>query len=199
MATLHAFHTAVFGNEFDVGGEDKRNDDYTKPSYLHHASPLSSSQSTAHRFLQALKSGDHTHHPRRRLVLVKGSIEAILPRCNSMINTAGTAVPLKHEDDDECDDGHDDVDVMQQAVDTLSGQALRVIAVAIAWIGHDDDGAWASLTSTSSSQPLLCFAGVLGIADPEREGVKQSIHDAKNAGIRVIMITGMLLIVQSIL
>lgn len=36
----------------------------------------------------------------------------------------------------------------------------------------------------------LCFIGLVGIEDPPRDGVKEAISICKNAGIKVIMVTG---------
>jgi Ca2+-transporting ATPase len=65
----------------------------------------------------------------------------------------------------------------------LSGEGLRVIAVATA--NPADDNLPDELTGFS-----LKLIGLIGLADPPRETVKNDIAICKQAGIRVVMITG---------
>ena len=72
-----------------------------------------------------------------------------------------------------------------QANDQMAGQALRVIAVAFKVVNNLPDE-----LSPEEFESDLTFVGLLGMIDPPREEVKQSLALAKNAGIRTVMITG---------
>ncbi|MFO7561603.1 MAG: cation-transporting P-type ATPase [Enhygromyxa sp.] len=63
---------------------------------------------------------------------------------------------------------------MQAAADELAGRGLRVLAVA-----RGDD-------SQAKLEPL----GLIGLADPPRESARESIAEARKAGIETVMITG---------
>ncbi|MCH3944214.1 MAG: cation-translocating P-type ATPase [Atopobiaceae bacterium] len=69
-------------------------------------------------------------------------------------------------------------------VEELSSQGLRVIAIAK---GEPVDEASVPEDITSCHLTLL---GVVGLADPPREGVEADIAECRRAGIRVVMITG---------
>jgi len=85
---------------------------------------------------------------------------------------------------------------MMQAVDALSAQALRVLAVAVCplkelpYDGTDPalsaDVKLAALKASSSWSLLGLFASI----DPARAGVAEAVVTARNAGIRTVMITG---------
>ena len=64
----------------------------------------------------------------------------------------------------------------------LSEQALRVIAVAFKKLDH--------LPERSQTESDLTFSGLIGMIDPPRDGVKESVATCRLAGIRPIMITG---------
>ena len=66
----------------------------------------------------------------------------------------------------------------------LSTQGLRVIAIATA-SPHCEEDIPASITHCR-----LTLLGLVGLADPPRESVKQDIAVCNRAGIRVVMITG---------
>lgn len=64
----------------------------------------------------------------------------------------------------------------------MANNALRVLALGIKKYDY--------LPKIEEIEKDLTFIGLVGMIDPEREGVKKSIEIAKNAGIRTIMITG---------
>lgn len=66
----------------------------------------------------------------------------------------------------------------------LSGRGLRVIAVAAAMPAGREE------VPTDISDNSLTLLGLVGLADPPREGVEKDIAVCTRAGIRVVMITG---------
>lgn len=70
-------------------------------------------------------------------------------------------------------------------VDSLSDAALRTLAVAYRPLGADED-----LAGAEQLERDLIFVGTVGIIDPPREEAAVAIAQARQAGIRVIMITG---------
>jgi P-type Ca2+ transporter type 2C len=69
------------------------------------------------------------------------------------------------------------------AVEKLASEGLRVLGVAKAKISSNE------LPEIQHDYNFE-FIGLIGLLDPIRSNVKQAITDCKNAGIRVIMITG---------
>jgi Ca2+-transporting ATPase len=96
------------------------------------------------------------------VVAIKGGAEAVLQICN----LAAKEMQL----------------LMQEAVD-MAATGLRVLAVARA----EYTGAqWPASPHSFDFK----FLGLVGLADPLRAGVQQAIQECKNAGIRVVMVTG---------
>ncbi|MCL2882167.1 MAG: cation-translocating P-type ATPase [Coriobacteriia bacterium] len=102
-------------------------------------------------------------HEGRLTIAAKGSPESILAICE--------LTPHERQAADE-------------QLRVLSERGLRVIAVASA---HP-----ASREALPASLPdcRLALAGLIGLADPPREGVAADIAQCQQAGIRVVMITG---------
>ena len=67
----------------------------------------------------------------------------------------------------------------------MAQKALRVIAVA-----YKDVDYLPSKIDSSNIENNLTFVGLIGMIDPPREGVKESVKTCKNAGIKTVMITG---------
>jgi len=103
------------------------------------------------------------------LVAVKGAPEAVLPVC--------ARIAAEREER-----GLEDEERGQwlERADQLAGEGLRLLAVA------DKEA------DTVEEEPYgeLCFVGVLGLADPPRNDVRDAIEECQRAGIRVVMVTG---------
>ena len=67
----------------------------------------------------------------------------------------------------------------------MADDSLRVLGVAYI----DIDLIPNKITSDNLEKNLI-FVGLIGMIDPPREGVKESIEECKNAGIKTVMITG---------
>ncbi len=99
----------------------------------------------------------------------KGAPEVIIEKCNKVyIN--GSIVSLS-----------DDIKrQILKANKKMGSEALRVLAFAFKEIK----------TQSEVSEENLVFLGLLGMMDPPRAGVKEALEDCRNAGIKVIMLTG---------
>ena len=95
-------------------------------------------------------------------LLVKGAPDSVLPRC------VGPQVA-------EAD----------RVVSTLADQGLRVLAVA-----RRDTASAVGATDPDLIEVDLELLGLIGLHDPPREGVRDSIAAARGAGIKLAMLTG---------
>ena len=68
---------------------------------------------------------------------------------------------------------------VQAEADRMASSALRVLALARRELAGDED-----------PETALTFLGLVGMIDPPRPGVKQAVAACREAGIRVVMITG---------
>lgn len=78
-----------------------------------------------------------------------------------------------------------DLEEVNRINETMSNDALRVLALGIRYWDEEPK----ELTSDVVEQNLT-FVGMVGMIDPPREEAKQAVAQAKEAGIRTIMITG---------
>jgi calcium-translocating P-type ATPase len=107
--------------------------------------------------------------PQGHMLYCKGAPETVLPLCDTTLEQ-GKLVPL-----DEA------VRIRLLATqEQMTEQGLRVIALAYRFLPHHG----------IQSESELVFAGLVGLLDPPRTGVKEAIATCHTAGIRVIMITG---------
>ncbi|MDR2957325.1 MAG: cation-translocating P-type ATPase [Coriobacteriales bacterium] len=102
-------------------------------------------------------------HEGEKIIAVKGSPERVFELCGMSVGELGLA---------DC------------KVDELSGQGFRVIAVASMVLTDEVD------IPDSLFDCQLRLEGLVGLADPPRETVKADIATCRQAGIRVVMITG---------
>ncbi|WP_017305181.1 cation-transporting P-type ATPase [Spirulina subsalsa] len=112
----------------------------------------------------------HDHSP--RVIYVKGSVEALLPRCSQTLNARGKTVPL-------------DPQPIEQEVETMAAQGLRVLAFARKIVPNQTHS-----VDHGDLESGLEFLGLQGMIDPPRPEAIASVHACHSAGIQVKMITG---------
>jgi P-type Ca2+ transporter type 2C len=106
----------------------------------------------------------------RKINYVKGAPEKIIERCDyEMIN--GSKVRIYEEDRKR----------LIKAYEDLAKKGLRVLGFAYKEVKELDQ---------ENAEQGLIFAGLQGMIDPPRKEVKNAIKQCKEAGIKVLMITG---------
>ncbi|TYZ64479.1 hypothetical protein PybrP1_003898 [[Pythium] brassicae (nom. inval.)] len=113
---------------------------------------------------------------------VKGAPNYILANCTRFCRADGSLSELSGAQHQQ----------IMDAVDHLSSQALRVLAVAIhplAAIPYAPDCDEIEEKFAALARPLVLL-GLVASIDPERDGVREAIATARHAGIRTVMITG---------
>lgn len=122
-----------------------------------------------------------------RLVCVKGALDSILKLCNYI-----------YKDGEVVEMAADDLDSISRLHEEMTSDALRVLALAY----RLPDGADATTDTNTNADANtaedrnhkyerdLVFAGMAGMIDPPRPGVKEAIATCREAGIATIMITG---------
>lgn len=110
----------------------------------------------------------------RPILVTKGAPDVLVSRC-TRIRVGMEVVPLDGSWRERI--GTD--------VEGLSNDALRTLAVAYKPLDHTEDAA-----SADDLERDLIFVGTVGIIDPPRQEAAAAVAEARQAGIRVIMITG---------
>ncbi|WP_225885235.1 cation-translocating P-type ATPase [Leptolyngbya sp. KIOST-1] len=106
-------------------------------------------------------------------LLAKGSVEALVARCDRLLTTEAQAVPL--------DDGGRDHILLQ--AERMASRGLRVLCFAAkAFHGHHIDH--------DDLKSGMVFLGLQGMIDPPRAEATRAVEACKTAGIEVKMITG---------
>ena len=109
----------------------------------------------------------HTTPDRKIISFTKGSTDELLSRCTH-IRTGGTVREITDED----------IQTIMAAMSEMSNEALRVLSLAVR------DG------NKDAVEQDLTYIGMIGMIDPERPEVVDSISTFKRAGIKTVMITG---------
>jgi Ca2+-transporting ATPase len=123
-------------------------------------------------------------------LLVKGAVESLLERSSYVQLADGSVVSI----DDQCRE------LLLQRLHEMSSKGLRCLGLAC----KDELGEFSDYyadthpahkklldpTYYSSIESGLVFVGVVGLRDPPREEVHKAIEECKQAGIRVMVITG---------
>ncbi len=105
-----------------------------------------------------------------RILAVKGNPVEVLAKCSGQISD-GIYAPLLEEDREN----------IEAENDGMAGDAMRVLGVAYALRGSED---------AAEDGNGLTWLGMVGMADPIRDGVKQSVKVFHQAGLETIMVTG---------
>jgi Ca2+-transporting ATPase len=109
-----------------------------------------------------------------RVVYVKGAAERLLSFSKYML-TGNGIVPL----------GHAEAERITQATVSMAKDAMRVIATAYVKLPSESEE-----LNAEDIRSNLVFVGLTGMADPPREEAREAIKLCRQAGIKVVMITG---------
>jgi cation-transporting P-type ATPase F len=118
-----------------------------------------------HMYMATLHAG-----PDGPVVYVKGSPDALLPRCVDQLDPRGALQPV-------------DVDALRAEVARLAARGLRVLCIARRRPASPDRVAHEDVRE-------LTLLGLAGMIDPPRPEAKHAIAQCHRAGVKVKMITG---------
>ncbi|CAN0863730.1 Calcium-transporting ATPase 2, plasma membrane-type [Linum grandiflorum] len=104
----------------------------------------------------------------------KGASEIVLACCDKVIDSRGEVMPLEGSS----------LTFLKDTIDQFAGEALRTLCLAY----KDVDGGFSPNDAIPESG-YTCI-GIVGIKDPVRPGVKESVAVCHAAGIAVRMVTG---------
>ncbi|KAB5526602.1 hypothetical protein DKX38_020449 [Salix brachista] len=104
----------------------------------------------------------------------KGASEIVLAACDKFIDSNGVVAPL-----DEASTNH-----LKDTIESFASESLRTLCLAYLELGNEY-----SDESPIPSEGYTCI-GIVGIKDPVRPGVKESVAICRSAGIVVRMVTG---------
>jgi Ca2+-transporting ATPase len=121
-----------------------------------------------------LMSTVNMYKNKQYFVAVKGAPDMLLKRA-TRVAINGKVEPMSTEQKQD----------ILLANQDMAKQALRVLGLAYKIIDQPYDD-----PTTDNVEQDLVFAGLVGMIDPERPEAKAAIAEAKQAGIRTIMITG---------
>ena len=110
----------------------------------------------------------------QRIAFVKGAPDMLLRDC---VDIEGNGGVRRLTEADRAD--------IHKINDELTGQAMRVLAVAYRVLDNGQDK-----YDSMNTEKELVFSGLLAMIDPPREEVKEAMRECKSAGIKTVMITG---------
>ncbi|KAJ3358854.1 P-type ATPase [Allomyces javanicus] len=119
-------------------------------------------------------------HEGNGFVLAKGAPEAVLQRCVGVVEHYDGATGLRGSG--AAIDQGEMMNAISDASAAMASKGLRVLGLAVRACPADVD------TATIECEWL--FVGLIGLIDPPRKGVRESVEMCKTAGIKVVMITG---------
>ncbi|KAJ3325453.1 P-type ATPase [Boothiomyces sp. JEL0866] len=125
-------------------------------------------------------------------VLVKGAPEAVLKHCTHYITPSAERLKgFKYLEEFPVEPLNDKfVEYISNQSADMASSGLRVLAMAIRKVSIEEGQGIIAANKASAAESNLVFAGFIGLIDPPKAGVKESIALSKTAGIKVVMITG---------
>ncbi|KAK8615193.1 hypothetical protein V6N13_068974 [Hibiscus sabdariffa] len=111
----------------------------------------------------------------------KGAAEIVLAACTWYVDANGETVAMDKEK----------VAFFEKTIETMAAGSLR--SVAIAYRSYESEKVPTNeeeLARWALPEDDLCFLAVVGIKDPCRPGVKESVQLCQRAGVKVRMVTG---------
>ncbi|GMA51748.1 calcium-transporting P-type ATPase, PMR1-type [Alicyclobacillus contaminans] len=109
---------------------------------------------------------------RNCVVFSKGAPEVVIPKCSSFLRD-GEVYPLDKAVEER----------IQAENVRMANQGLRVLAFAYRHVGEHED----PLEATDEE---LVYVGLMGVLDPPKADVAKSIAEARQLGIKPVMVTG---------
>eukprot|EP01113_Clastostelium_recurvatum_P023597 TRINITY_DN2814_c0_g1_i1.p1 TRINITY_DN2814_c0_g1~~TRINITY_DN2814_c0_g1_i1.p1 ORF type:complete len:748 (+),score=241.46 TRINITY_DN2814_c0_g1_i1:1246-3489(+) len=115
------------------------------------------------------------------ILMMKGAPERIMARCNRVLNE-GEVRDFDREMQAQ----------YESCYETIAARGERALGFAYTFLPKDVFTASFEFDIDQSNFPLvdLVFSGLVSLIDPPRAGVPESINQCREAGIRVIMVTG---------
>ncbi|KAE8673598.1 Calcium-transporting ATPase 8, plasma membrane-type [Hibiscus syriacus] len=111
----------------------------------------------------------------------KGAAEIVLAACTSYLNTNGETISMDEEK----------VAFFEKAIETMAAGSLRCVAIAYrSYEGEKVPTNEEELAQWAVPENDLVFLAVVGIKDPCRPSVKESVQLCQKAGVKVRMVTG---------
>ncbi|KAG0521473.1 hypothetical protein BDA96_08G163700 [Sorghum bicolor] len=155
--------TALLEFALSLGGDFKAKRDETK---IVKVEPFNSTKKRMSVILELPGGGCRAH--------CKGASEIVLAACDKFLDETGGVHPLDKITADK----------LNGIIDSFAGEALRTLCLAFREM---EEG-----FSTAEHIPLQGYTciGIIGIKDPVRPGVKESVATCRAAGIMVRMVTG---------
>ncbi|KAI7631935.1 calcium transporter ATPase, partial [Hortaea werneckii] len=150
-----------------------------------HEIPFSSERKWMGVIFSGQNGGDDTAY-------IKGALERVIWRCDTYLTPTGGEVILDDKRRQE----------VESAAQKMAEEGLRVLSFASGPVKNATPRSTRSQASTpgpdgktaaQANEEIysgLCFAGLVGMADPPRKGVDRSIRRLMAGGVKVIMITG---------
>jgi sodium/potassium-transporting ATPase subunit alpha len=117
------------------------------------------------------------------LLFMKGAPERVWDRCNTILVNGKVQRMSKYKKH------------MEETNKAFGREGRRVLGFAYTWLKPEETPEEWVCKFTTEEQPNfriddLTFIGLVALQDPPRAGVKEAVKTCKNAGIKVIMVTG---------